>query len=235
VTLHGAGGVDYLRRRHGKLMGGKEMKADCGGGSSANRMRAAVVALLWLATVHTAARADFVSYSFTGKDSLTGSPVTGSFSYNTSAPSRLEPASGTPQFALYDNAQGSLSITDNGHTYASTSVSADLSPNRLTLFSNPTNTAGSTSVDLSWTGPGLSSIASLPATITIDVNHLWISLFPQFSIGGGPSAPALGTGPITSLVLQTSPSTAPEPGTLTLAVIAATGALAAGRRGRRGL
>jgi hypothetical protein len=209
--------------------GAKEVKAVSGGGASANRMTAAVVALLWLASVHTVARADFVSYSFTGKDSLTGSPVTGSFSYNTSAPSQLLPPSGPPQFALYDNVQGSLSITDNGHTYTSTSISANLGPDKLILFSNPgTEVVGSVYVSLPWWGRGLSSIASLPATI--DVNHL---LFPQFSIGGGPSKPGLGGGPITSVVQA---PTAPEPGALTLAAIAAAGALAVTRRrGRREL
>jgi hypothetical protein len=192
---------------------------------------ARLAAVLWLATAHTAARADFVTYDFTGYDTVTRSPVTGSFSYNTSAPGQVLPASGPPQGALWDDVQGSLSITDNGHTYTSTSISANLVPEKLILFSNPgTEVVGSVYVSLPWLGPGLSSIASLPATI--DVNHL---LFPQFSIGGGPRAPGLGGGPITSVVLQSSPSTAPEPGALTLAAIAATGALAVVRRGRRGL
>jgi hypothetical protein len=192
---------------------------------------ARLAAVLWLAAVHTAARADFVTYTFTGNDSLTRSPVTGSFSYNTSAPhTLLLPPLGQPQVALYPDVQGSLSVTDNGHTYTSTSITANLGPDQLILFSNPPETGAWLYLNLPWTGPGLSSITSLPATI--DVNRL---LFPRFSIGGGNAAPAIGDGPITSVVLKTSAATAPEPGALTLAAIAATGALAVVRRGRRGL
>jgi hypothetical protein len=219
--------MDYLRRRHGRLREAKVMKAACGGGTSANRMTAAVAALLWLATAHGAARADLITYSFTGIDFSTGSPVTGSFSYNTSVP----PSVIFQGVALYPDVGGSLSITDNGHTYTSTSVAANLGPNGLTLFSLPgTEVVGSTYVSLPWSGPGPFSVASLPATIA--VNQL---PFPTFAIGGGPAAPALGDGSITSVALQTSPSTAPEPGALTLAAIAATGALAVARRSRRGL
>jgi hypothetical protein len=199
------------------------MKAVCSGGT------AAVAALLWLASAHGAARADFVSYTFTGKDGSTGGLVTGSFSYDTSAPHAPAPPSALLHDAEYPDVRGSLSLTDNGHTYTNTSVAAGLQPNVLILYGSPPGFRGGIYLILPWSEPGLSSITSLPPAI--DMNQL---ANPFFAVTGGLTVPNIAGGPITSVVLQSSPSTAPEPGALTLAAIATAGALAAARRNRRG-
>jgi hypothetical protein len=200
------------------------MRRSCGGSKRSCGTLAKVAAVLWLATVHTAARADFVTYNFTSKDDQTGSSVTGSFSYNTAtAPWGLWPAIALAQF---QDPGGSLTVTDNGHTYARTDVTAVLHPNSLALWSVPADGRGGILIELSWSGPGLPNLKALPATL--DTSAL---VKPYFAITGS-RPPIVSSGRITSVVLQTPASTAPEPAALTLAAIAATGALAVVRRSR---
>ncbi len=198
------------------------MKAHDGGNAVRCRVRL-FLALLGLLTALGPAKADFVSYSFNGA-APPGILISGSFAYDTA--SQPSAPFGGPD-VVYPNVGGSLSITYQGQTYTSHSISANLEANKLVLVSNPSSALGSMIIDLEWSGPGLSSLTSLPKQL--DPNRL--QPFSKFTIGGGPSQPILAGGYVTELV---APKLAalPEPGSLTLASVAVVGILARLRRRR---
>jgi hypothetical protein len=198
-----------------------------------HRVVAVAGTLLWLLAVLGAARADFVAYTFTARDGYTGSPVTGSFSYDTSAPYTSRPPGNQPGAVSYGDVRGSLTITDNGHTYSTTAVSGSLDPVSLVLYGSSAPGAPGLYVVLEWHAPWLTDLLSLPR---FDPSS---SQFSAFAITAGPTQPNIGGGPIAAFAAETAspitPLALPEPGGLTLAAIAAVGGLAAARRRRHGV
>jgi hypothetical protein len=87
--------------------------------------------LLALSLPLPAARADIVHYSFSGFDTVTGSPVSGSFSYQTSTAGH----DSSPDRTFFLNVGGQLVINALGQTYASHSVTGVLQPQSLALAS----------------------------------------------------------------------------------------------------
>jgi hypothetical protein len=191
--------------------------------------------LLYLVSVLGPARADFVRYEFTGNDVISRSPVSGSFSYNSGAPyTNTFPLGSTfPLGAYYKDVGGTITLTENGHTYTNTSVFAELdgtslTSNSLTLFGNAPVSGVAITLDLAWWGPPPGSLLSLPPRI--DTNRLLADT--NFSLTIGVDQKYIGLGPIT--VSASAASVAPEPSGLVLAAVAAAGGLAAARRCRRG-
>jgi hypothetical protein len=191
--------------------------------------------LLYLVLVLGPARADFVRYEFSGNDVISHAAVSGSFSYNSGAPyTNTFPLGWTfPLGAYYKDVGGNLTLTENGHTYTNTSVSAELqgttlTPNGLSLFGNAPASGVGISVFLSWSGPPVGSLLSLPPRI--DPNRLLPS---TFTLTAGVNYPFdIGLGQIT--LSASAAGIAPEPGALSLAAVAAVGGLVAARRARRG-
>jgi hypothetical protein len=172
------------------------------------------------------ARADFLAvYNFTGRDGLTGNPVTGTFTYDTAS----RPVPPLVVEVLYPDVGGSLSITDGGHTYTSTSISGSLQANSLELLSNPAGSAGAVTIVLEWSGPGASSLSSLPGQL--DPSRL-VPGFSGFAITGGVTQPNIAGGTITGLT-SAQVASLPEPGGLSLAAVGVVSLAAALRRRRR--
>jgi hypothetical protein len=174
------------------------------------------------------ARADLVSYTFSGTDAIPGGgPVLGSFSYQSTAPASYVFASETS----FGNVQGSLSLTYGGNTYSSSTISATLQPGGLELYSSNYSSGIGLAVILASGNQGTSftSTTALPASLntsTLQGSTFSISRFP-LPAGPGQAAPQfealIASGPISSFGVVSPFAEAPEPGTLVLAVLGALG------------
>jgi hypothetical protein len=186
-----------------------------------------VVVLLVTGLQVGAARADLVSYSFTAMDSQTGTPVLGSFAYQTNAV-----ASPLSSEASYFLTSGSMTMTYNGYTYSTTSITAILQPDSLQLSSSNNASGQFLGITLASSGSStiFSNLSSLPTTLNLSVLN-----GSTFSIGQEvPPAPPgfaslplgwqIAAGPISALgsAQEASVSGAPEPGGLLLAALGAT-------------
>jgi hypothetical protein len=157
-----------------------------------------------------AARADIVHYSFSGSDTLTGSPVSGSFSYQTSTPGH----DSSPDRTFFVDVGGQLVINALGRTYASDSVTGILSPQSLTLVSL-SGQGGGFGVILKSVSPGVALFSNLtflppkldPAAISGS----------KFSITDSRGQPVLARGAIRLDGPVIEASQAPEPRGRTLA------------------
>jgi PEP-CTERM motif len=172
------------------------------------------------------ARADLVTYSFNGTDSLTGSLVVGTLSYSTTA-AVSDPSSGESKFT---NVDGSLSITFDGKTYSSSSISATLQSGSLQFYNSDTSSGHGLSVLLAAANAGsiFNNLSSLPTRLS--TSNL---LGSTFSITQFPAPPGHGQagsgaifdiagGSITSVDFVSDAAT-PEPSSLALAALGAFG------------
>jgi hypothetical protein len=158
------------------------------------------------------ARGELVSYSFTGTDSITGTPVIGSFSYQTNTPSHLA----SPDRAIFPDVGGSLTITALGHTYSTNAVGGVFQPDSLFLLHSDSS------------GPFFAIALTSPdgATVFPQVSFLPPSLNlgslggSQFRIAEVNSQTEIAGGPITLSAPAVIAEAAPEPGALTLAAAA---------------
>jgi hypothetical protein len=182
------------------------------------------------------ARADFVSYTFTGTDMTSGATLTGTFSYQSSSPA----TSVLPSETIFGNVHGELRLSLNGHTESTTSVSAILQTGSLQLFSNNAGGGRGFAIDLTTRGPGavlFPSLSSLPGTL--NAKSLSGSTFSIYAtpasagpLGGTPTYIALlDRGPITLLDSVNIAESAPEPSAW---LLAACGVVAVAARAARG-
>jgi hypothetical protein len=206
--------------------------------------------VIWLAGVllgwgvaAEGARADFITYSFTGTDTRTGASVFGQFGYQTTAPASTV----TPSEVAFANVQGFLTITEGNHTDASGVVSGALRHESLELTGSDPATGRTIGIILASANSSavFKSLSSLPATLNPSAlsgsSFLLfqgppnpIRLIPGGTSGTGDAVVLLGGGPITVLdpVTITLNDPSPEPSGLILAALGGT-ALFAARRARR--
>jgi hypothetical protein len=157
-----------------------------------------------------AARADIIHYSFSGFDTLTGSPVSGSFSYQTSAPGH----DSSPDRTFFLDVGGQLILNALGRTDTSNSVTGVLQPQSLALVSL-NGQGGGFGVILKSANPGM--------TVFPDLTSLPPKLDPaalsgsEFSITDPRGQTVLASGAIRLDGPVIEASQAPEPGARTLA------------------
>jgi hypothetical protein len=190
-----------------------------------------IAGLLLVPTILTnEVKADPITFSFTGMDTATGDPITGSFTYNTAALAN-PPAPGSNTIAFQDMTGGNLTLMLGGKTYSNNAVLAILEPNSLQFSSNDPATGIHLGVDLAAANSGdvFANLSSLPATLNTNVltgSTFHIGQAPVPSQPGG-IVPAyiavLASGPIANIQPVGLADTAPEPGTLLLAAMAAAG------------
>jgi hypothetical protein len=183
-----------------------------------------------------AARADLVTYTFLGTDTVSGASVTGSLSYSTDAAL----TSALPGRSYFADVKGSLSITLAGHTYSSDFVHAFLSPHDLllTTYGSP----GNKNIEVDLSSKTMSAVfpdpTTLPARLNTNALHGSSFLFGVFVPPAGPGQASpqveliIANGTITSIDFASIAEVAPEPGTLTSAALGIS-ALALGTALRR--
>ncbi len=187
------------------------------------------------------ARADRITYTFTGTDRQTGAAVTGSFAYQTDAPASHVSTEET----LFGDVRGSLTITLAGHTDTSGSVSGLLRPGSLLLISGD-RTGRGFAITLKPADPGSVTVfpdrSSLPATLNpaaLTGSGFSIYQGPPLDVPPGQAVPLAAGNPAAIALLADGPITldsvtiasVPEPGGLALAALGA--AVAGGALSRR--
>jgi hypothetical protein len=191
-----------------------------------NRSICSAGVLLSAALLSGQARADLISYTFSGTDEGTNNTVAGTFSYQANAPVSYINSSG----ANFYNALGSLSITVGGQTYSSNLISASLYSQGLTL-SNVDRTGLYFELNLttSYSGTLLTNFNNLPSNLNLQTFQ-----GSSYTIGQRPPPPPPGhvgitlirgiaSGYITALNVASDAAVAPEPGGVLLAVLGGAG------------